>query len=75
MTTFSFEKQNDEVPSQERCVAYKKSFAKFRTSPGAKYFFWKICCTPSEKVIFAFERSYITYSGKLMMDIPVPGSF
>ena len=38
-------------------------------SPGDKYFCLK-------KVIFAFERSYITSAiRKSMLDVPVPGSF
>ena len=45
-------------------------------SSGAKYFFFKICCTLCEKVIFAFERSYTTCAmRKSMLNVPVPGSF
>ena len=45
-------------------------------SPGARCLFLKICCTPCEKVIFAFKRSYIISEViKSMFDIPVPGYF
>ena len=38
--------------------------------------FLKICCTLCEKIIFAFERSYITFAmTKSMLDVPIPGSF
>ena len=38
--------------------------------------FWRSVAPPCEKVIFAFERSYITSAmRKLMLDVPVPGSF
>ena len=45
-------------------------------SPGAKYFCSRICSTPSdEKVIFAFERIYITSSmRKSIVVMPVVGS-
>ena len=47
------------------------------SSQGAKYvFILKSVALPYEKVIFAFERSYLTSAmRKSMLDLPVPGSF
>ena len=45
-------------------------------SPGAKYFFKRSVAPLCEKIIFASERSYITFAmRKSMLDMPVPGSF
>ena len=39
-------------------------------------FFWRSVALPCEKVIFAFERSYITSTiRKSMLNVPVPGIF
>ena len=45
-------------------------------SLGAKYFFGKSVAPLCEKIIFALDRSYITFSmRKSILDVPVPGSF
>ena len=45
-------------------------------NPGAKYFFFEDLLHPLVKKLLAFERSYIISAfRKLMLDMPVPGSF
>ena len=47
-------------------------------SPRAKYFFWGSVALSCEKVVFAFERSYITSAVRKsvhVLDVPVPVRF